>query len=114
MIFACRNRKQNQIYAIKFLEIQAEEEDNLQHEIEILKEAGGSPNVGAFRFSLEEENLLHHSSSSSPLLHTLIPLSSEVLWMLHEGLLSLSTSLSEFPLQDSTLLVRERSVWVLL
>jgi len=40
LICTCRNIKQNKIYAIKFLEIEEEDEPHLQNELDILKEAG--------------------------------------------------------------------------
>jgi hypothetical protein len=42
--------KENSIYAIKFLEISEEDEDNLQKEIDILKEVSGCPNIGTISF----------------------------------------------------------------
>lgn len=39
MICTCKNIKQNKIYAIKFLEIEDEDESHLQKEIDILKES---------------------------------------------------------------------------
>lgn len=39
LICTCKNIKQDKIYAIKFLEIEEEDEEHLQKEIDILKEA---------------------------------------------------------------------------
>jgi hypothetical protein len=39
LICTCKNIKQNKIYAIKFLEIEDEDESHLQKEIDILKES---------------------------------------------------------------------------
>eukprot|EP01119_Soliformovum_irregulare_P007137 TRINITY_DN19535_c0_g1_i1.p1 TRINITY_DN19535_c0_g1~~TRINITY_DN19535_c0_g1_i1.p1 ORF type:complete len:362 (-),score=109.35 TRINITY_DN19535_c0_g1_i1:81-1166(-) len=45
LICTCKNIKQNKIYAIKFLEIEEEDEEHLQKEIDILKEAGECKNT---------------------------------------------------------------------
>jgi len=45
LICTCKNVKQNQIYAIKFLEIEEEDEENLQKEIDILKESSDCPYI---------------------------------------------------------------------
>jgi len=45
LICTCKNVKQNLIYAIKFLEIEEEDEENLQKEIDILKETSDCPYI---------------------------------------------------------------------
>jgi len=45
LICTCKNIKQDQIYAIKFLEIEEEDEENLQKEIDILKESSDCPYI---------------------------------------------------------------------
>jgi len=45
LICTCRNIKQNRIYAIKFLEIEEEDEQHLMNELSILKEAEDCSNV---------------------------------------------------------------------
>jgi len=45
LICTCKNVKQNSIYAIKFLEIDEEDEENLQKEIDILKESSDCPYI---------------------------------------------------------------------
>jgi len=45
LICTCKNLKQNTIYAIKFLEIEEEDEPNLQKEIDILKESSDCPYI---------------------------------------------------------------------
>jgi len=45
LICTCKNIAQNTIYAIKFLEIEEEDEENLQKEIDILKESVDCPYI---------------------------------------------------------------------
>jgi len=45
LICTCKNVKQNQLYAITFLEIEEEDEENLQKEIDILKESSDCPYI---------------------------------------------------------------------
>eukprot|EP01114_Cavostelium_apophysatum_P019704 TRINITY_DN6419_c0_g2_i1.p1 TRINITY_DN6419_c0_g2~~TRINITY_DN6419_c0_g2_i1.p1 ORF type:complete len:376 (+),score=101.00 TRINITY_DN6419_c0_g2_i1:218-1345(+) len=45
LICTCKNVLQDQIYAIKFLEIEEEDEENLQKEIDILKESSDCPYI---------------------------------------------------------------------
>ena len=46
MVCTCRNRRTDNIYAIKFLEIEEDEDEYLKKEIEILKESGKCAFVG--------------------------------------------------------------------
>jgi len=45
LICTCKNIKQNAVYAIKFLEIEEDDEENLQKEIDILKESSDCPYI---------------------------------------------------------------------
>lgn len=45
LICTCKNLKQGTVYAIKFLEIEEEDEENLQKEIDILKESSDCPYI---------------------------------------------------------------------
>jgi len=58
LICTCRNVNTNQVYAIKFLEIDDEDEENLQKEIDILKESIQCPYIVKYHGCYLKENTL--------------------------------------------------------
>jgi len=58
LICTCKNVNQNKIYAIKFLEIDEEDEENLQKEIDILKESLSCPHIVQYYGCYLKDNTL--------------------------------------------------------
>lgn len=58
LICTCRNIKQDQVFAIKFLEIAEEDEENLQKEIDILKESINCESIVKYYGSYLKDNTL--------------------------------------------------------